>query len=85
MCKSFHLLKSLLTQNKKICVVDYNMNSIIYSTLTSVIAKVFTWNNNISHDEKILSSVIIHVFTLISFTCVSHMELWVTMLYKLDV
>ncbi len=40
----------VLTQNKKICVVDYDMNSIIYSTLMSVIAKVFTWNNNISHD-----------------------------------
>lgn len=41
----------VLTQKKKICVVDYNMNSIIYSTLESVIAKVFTWNN-IKHDDK---------------------------------
>lgn len=38
---------TVFTQNTKICVVDYDMNSIIYSTLQSVIAKVFTWNNTI--------------------------------------
>ena len=81
-CASHSAYKKSLLESFDTSVVDYNTNS-IYSTFKSVIAKVLNWKNNVKHDENNRHYSLSHLtFLLLAFLT---LELWVSMLYKLNV